>query len=147
MPVIKYHCSKCEHQFELVRPPSKAGDYMPCPKCNKPAAPSSAFGGAPRQVVDRGAPIARGRDLPPWARGQVEAQVQQLVKTGDAVGGHEVDMVTEAVLRDLSASSVEITPANIKVLAQKHLSGLDSWARTARRAGARMDAADKMDEE
>lgn len=147
MPVVKYHCSKCGSEFELVRPPSKVTEYMPCPKCSKPCSPASSFGGSPMSRSAAGETPVRGRELPPWARGQVEAQVRQLVGSGDAIGGQEVDLISQEVLRELAASSVEITPANIRLLAQKHLSELDSWARTARRAGAKLDAADKLDDE
>lgn len=148
MPVIRYHCSKCDYEFELMRPQSKANEYVPCPKCSRPTSPSSSFqvraqAEPPKMALD----MAKGRDLPPWVRGQVEAQVRQMVKGGDAVGGQEMDIITQEVLRELSASSLEITPANIKVLAQKHITTLDSWARSARRSGAQMDAAAKMDDE
>ncbi|MBI4287588.1 MAG: hypothetical protein HY671_04050 [Chloroflexi bacterium] len=147
MPVVKYHCSKCEEGFELTRPQAKANDYMACPKCGKPCAPQSSFGGGPSRRSEFDAPPVKGKNLPPWARGQVEAQVRQLVKTGDAVGSHQVDLITQAVLRELAAADMEVTPANIRVAAQKHVAELDSWARTARRAGAQMDAADKLEED
>lgn len=148
MPVIRYHCSKCDHEFELMRPQSKASEYMSCPKCNHQASPSSSFqAGAPAGRQEIPTAPARGRELPHWVRGQVEAQIRQMVRGGDAIGGQEVDIITEKVMRELGASSLEVTPGNIKLLAQKHIAGLDSWAKTARRTGAQMDAAAKLDDE
>ena len=150
MPVIRYHCSKCEHEFELMRPPSKATEYMNCPKCGHSASPSSSFmsGGPPAAGRPESGPTpGMRRDLPPWAKGQVESQIRQMVGGGDAVAGQEVDLIAQAVLKELSDSGLDITPGNIKTLAQRHLGGFDSWAKTARRSGAKMDEAAKLDDE
>ncbi|MEK7354137.1 MAG: hypothetical protein AABZ77_06505, partial [Chloroflexota bacterium] len=80
-----------------------------------------------------------GRELPRWAKGQVEAQIRQMVGGNDAVAGQEVDLIAQKVLKELIESGLEPTPGNIKTLAQRHMSGFDSWAKTARRSGAKMD--------
>ncbi|MEE9276945.1 MAG: zinc ribbon domain-containing protein, partial [Dehalococcoidia bacterium] len=33
MPIYEFQCKKCDHQFEVLRPVSKAGAGAKCPKC------------------------------------------------------------------------------------------------------------------
>jgi putative FmdB family regulatory protein len=37
MPLYEYKCPKCELEFELLRPYSKADNAAPCPKCKSKA--------------------------------------------------------------------------------------------------------------
>lgn len=148
MPIIRYHCSECDHEFELNRPANKATDNMSCPKCGHQASPSSNFQGKSPAARTEASPIGGApRELPRWAKGQVEAQIRQMIGGSDTVAGQEVELITQKVLRELGAAGLEPTPGNIKTLAQKHMAGLDSWANIARRSGAKMDAAAKLDDE
>ena len=38
MPIYEYYCSKCDYEFELIRPVSKSDDPARCSKCGEPAA-------------------------------------------------------------------------------------------------------------
>lgn len=33
MPIYEYHCTKCGHNFELVRRIAQIDDAAPCPEC------------------------------------------------------------------------------------------------------------------
>ncbi len=37
MPIYEYYCSKCETEFELIRPVSKSDEPAPCSLCGEPA--------------------------------------------------------------------------------------------------------------
>jgi len=148
VPVIRYHCSKCDREFELMRPPNKAGDNMNCPKCGHPSTPSSNFlgrsqSGQPESVPEPGL----RKEVPRWVKGQVESQIRQMVSGNDSVAGQEVELIAQKVLKDLNDAGLEATPGNIKTLAQRHLAGFDSWAKIARRSGAKMDEAAKDEED
>ena len=36
MPIYEYYCSKCDHEFELIRPVSQSDDPAPCRECGQP---------------------------------------------------------------------------------------------------------------
>jgi putative FmdB family regulatory protein len=36
MPIYEYHCSQCDHKFDLIRALSKRDDPAPCPDCGEP---------------------------------------------------------------------------------------------------------------
>lgn len=37
MPIYEYFCSKCNFQFERMRPLNQSAEAAACPKCHKPA--------------------------------------------------------------------------------------------------------------
>ncbi|MEE8194595.1 MAG: zinc ribbon domain-containing protein [Dehalococcoidales bacterium] len=37
MPIYEYICSGCQSRFELLRPMSRSGDGVLCPRCHSPA--------------------------------------------------------------------------------------------------------------
>ena len=37
MPIYEYYCSKCDHEFELIRPVSRSNEAAPCSQCEEPA--------------------------------------------------------------------------------------------------------------
>ena len=36
MPIYEYYCAKCDAEYELLRPVSKATETAPCPTCGGP---------------------------------------------------------------------------------------------------------------
>ena len=36
MPIYEYYCTKCQNEFELMRPVSQMQEPAPCPKCGTP---------------------------------------------------------------------------------------------------------------
>ena len=37
MPIYEYYCSKCERDFEVIRPVSRSGEPAECSECGTPA--------------------------------------------------------------------------------------------------------------
>ena len=37
MPIYEYYCSKCDYEFELIRPVSRSNETAPCSQCDEPA--------------------------------------------------------------------------------------------------------------
>ncbi|MCK4331041.1 MAG: zinc ribbon domain-containing protein [Dehalococcoidia bacterium] len=52
MPIYEYRCPKCNCQFELLRPISKADEGAPCPECKHAA----------RRIFSRFASFSKGND-------------------------------------------------------------------------------------
>jgi putative FmdB family regulatory protein len=62
MPVYEYICSKCNSEFEQMRPISQSEQPANCPKCHQPArrkistfaALSATLGGVPKTIAGTG---------------------------------------------------------------------------------------------
>jgi len=86
-------------------------------------------------------------ELPPWVKGRVDAEVQKLLGSGDAVQASQKEWVIQKVYRKLQEEAGEVTPTRILLLVREALRETEGWAKDTRKRHSRLDIQDKLEDD